>query len=344
MNILVNFYRGTFSVFRASRECGGFPEGIDAKFEDASVAFLEDGLVPRIGGRHAGFERVNIREGAIEVRLADGREVGERFLHAGNPVADHCEIVAGFDGEADGFCETEVIEDCAHVEIIRHDEAIESVVISQQSGDDRVGEGRGEALRFEGGVERVSDHHGIHAVAEGSEDVEFVGFEVFFGQIDHGEFMVRIERCAGISGEVFAAGEDPLVAQCVVEEAGIADDLCRGVPVAASAEGVIGLIVEGDVEDGAEVEVESEDPQEFAGDGSVLLDQGGVITVSELIGVWRFVADEFEARDASSFLIDGDDGGCAAEVFEIVDEFSQLGWRLDIASEEDEAAGLDAAE
>lgn len=36
-------------------------------------------------------------------------------------------------------------------------------------------------------------------------------------------------------------------------------------------------------------------------------DEVDVVFLAELLGVGRFVADEFEAADASPFLVDGDD-------------------------------------
>ncbi len=73
-------------------------------------------------------------------------------------------------------------------------------------------------------------------------------------------------------------------------------------------------------------------------------DQVEVVFLAELLGVGRFVADEFEAADASPFLVNGDDGFVVAEVAQIVDEFAELFGRRDISAEEDVAAGLGGAE
>jgi hypothetical protein len=190
----------------------------------------------------------------------------------------------------------------------------------------------------------VADHEGIDLAGEVLEDGEFVGVEVFAGEVDDGKFVMGVERGAGVAGVVFAAGEDAFGLEGFVEGAGVADDLGDVVAVAASAEGVVGFVVEGDIEDGTEVEIEAEHAKEAAGDFAVAADEVEIAFIAELVGIRRLVADELEAGDAAAFLIDGDDGLDDAEVTEVVDEFAKLGGRLDVATEEDEAAGLEAAE
>ena len=51
-------------------------------------------------------------------------------------------------------------------------------------------------------------------------------------------------------------------------------------------------------------------------------DESEVATVAELLGVRRFVADQLEARNAATFLIDGDDRFRLAEIAKIVDELA----------------------
>ncbi len=64
---------------------------------------------------------------------------------------------------------------------------------------------------------------------------------------------------------MFAAARDPLGAEGVVESAGQPNDFADVAPVAAAAERVVGFVVEGNIEDGAEIEVESEEAEEPAG-------------------------------------------------------------------------------
>jgi hypothetical protein len=143
---------------------------------------------------------------------------------------------------------------------------------------------------------------------------------------------------------MFATGENSFCSEGVVEEARVLNDLGGCVSVTTSAERVISFVIERNIEDGAEVEVEPKDAQQFAGDGAVALDEFGGVSVTKLVCVRRFVTDEFEARDASAFLIDSDDGRYVREVFQIVDEFPQLGGRFDVSSEKDESSGLNAPE
>ena len=68
-----------------------------------------------------------------------------------------------------------------------------------------------------------------------------------------------------------------------------------------------------------------------------------VAAVSELLGIRRFVANEFEARDAAAFLIDRDNGFDIAEAPKVVDELAELMRGLDVSAEENESSGLDLA-
>ena len=119
---------------------------------------------------------------------------------------------------------------------------------------------------------------------------------------------------------------------------------CHAAAVTTAAQRIVGLVVEGNVEHRAEVEVEAEQAQQLSGQAAVFGDQARVAALAELLGVGWFVADEAQARHPAAFLVDGDDRFGGAEFAQVVGELAQLPGGDDVAPEQDEAAGLQPAQ
>src|SRR5207247_3343895 len=64
--------------------------------------------------------------------------------------------------------------------------------------------------------------------------------------------------------------------------------------------------------------------------------------VAQLLRVRRLAADQWQARHASAFLINGDNRLDRAEIAKVVDQLSQLRRAFDVAPEQNEAARLHA--
>ena len=143
---------------------------------------------------------------------------------------------------------------------------------------------------------------------------------------------------------MFSAGEDTRAAKTVVECPRLGDDLRHIPAVAAPAQRVVSLVVVGDVEHRAEIEVEPEHPQQAASDVAVLPDQIQVIAIPQLLGVWRLVADELQPRDPPAFLVDCDDRLDVGNVAQIIDQLPQLRRFPDVSAEKNIPAGLDFLE
>ena len=152
--------------------------------------------------------------------------------------------------------------------------------------------------------------------------------------------MVGVARRRGVARKVFSAGEDAGSAQRRVEDAGILHDLLGGRSIAPAPERIVRLFVEGDVEDGAEIEIETENPQELSGQFAVAGDEFRITLLAELSCVRRFVAKELEAGDTPPFLIDRDDWLDVAEFTESVCQSTQLDRGADVPAEEYESTGL----
>src|SRR5207302_6871655 len=136
--------------------------------------------------------------------------------------------------------------------------------------------------------------------------------------------------------EMLAAARDFFLAQAVVERSGELIYLLDTCSIAAAAQRIIRVVVERNIEHRAEVEIESENAKESAGHATVAAHKLGVIFFPKLLRIRRLVADDFEPRDASAFLVDRDDRLDLAQVAEIVDELPQLRGRLDVADEKNE--------
>src|SRR5262245_45835718 len=132
---------------------------------------------------------------------------------------------------------------------------------------------------------------------------------------------------------MFAAAHNPLLAHRLIESTCVAHHLFDSFAVASAKQRILGVIVEGNVEDGAKIEIEPKNAQQASGDVAVSPDQIDVVFVAQLLRVRRFASDASESRYASAFLINCDDWLDVAQVAQIVDKLSELGRAVQTASE-----------
>lgn len=284
-------------------------EAVEVKFvgfDEALLGFLDAG------------------EGIVKGGAFDAFEVLAGEFDHFESVADHDEVVAGADCFLDGLFEGDFVEDGAHVEVVGHGEAFEAELVAEEFGADVMTEaGRPTgAVGVVGGIVAVAGHDAVDLWEEGGVGHEFAHFHFGPGFGDNGQEFMGIALGGAVAREVFGAGEDALGAHGAIEHAGIVDDLLGVFAPAAAFEGVVGGIVVGDVEDGAEVEIEAEEAEDLAGEFAVLFDEVGVAFVAKGLGIGRFLADEAEAGDAAALLVNGDERLDVGKVAEVVDEFA----------------------
>src|SRR2546423_1076274 len=142
---------------------------------------------------------------------------------------------------------------------------------------------------------------------------------------------------------MLSAAQDPLAAQAVIKGACETNHLLDALPIATSAEGIVRIVIERNVEHRAEVEVEPEKTKQPAGDLAMLPDKGNVVAIAELLRIRRLVPDQPQPGNATALLVDRDDRFDFADIAQIVDQFPKLRRALNVAPEKDEAARLDAA-
>src|SRR5205823_9817485 len=86
--------------------------------------------------------------------------------------------------------------------------------------------------------------------------------------------------------------------------------------------------------------IEPEKAQQTPGNVTVTPDQAHITLLAQLLCIWRFAADPAQSRNATAFLIDGDDRFDFADVAQIIDKLSQLRGVSEIAAEKDKRAWL----
>lgn len=143
---------------------------------------------------------------------------------------------------------------------------------------------------------------------------------------------------------MFSATENAARAERIIKRSGEVDDLRDVLAVTAAPKRIIRVVVERDVENGTEVEIEPEYAEDLRGDLAVELNERAVALVAKLLRVRGFAADEFESGNSAAFLIDRDDRFDFRQVAQIVDEFAELSRAMDVPTEENKGAGLNAAE
>lgn len=245
-----------------------------------------------------------------------------RLLHDIHAMADHCDVVTGGDCEADRFLEAIVIENGAHVEVVSHNQTPESELPAQEIRDDLRRKGRRSVTLLNRGIKRMADHEGVDSLRERAKHSEFVRLEVFARNGYSWQFVMRVARTTRIAGKMFAAGKDARALQGIIEGPCIVDHLRWIISVAAAAQGIVRVVVEGDIEHGAEIEIEPEHAQEPSGNITMLSNEREVSAITELIRIGRLVADEFQAGDTSTFLVDRDNRLDVTDVPKIVDQLA----------------------
>src|SRR5262249_1001589 len=120
------------------------------------------------------------------------------------------------------------------------------------------------------------------------------------------------------------------------------DQLFDSFPVAPGVQRILSVIVERNVEHRTKIEIEPENAQQASSDVTVSPDKIEIVLIAQLLGVWRFVSDAPQSRDAPAFLIDCNDRLDVAQIPQIIDELSELRCTLDVASEENVCPGLHA--
>ncbi len=136
----------------------------------------------------------------------------------------------------------------------------------------------------------------------------------------------------------------PVSRRASIERAGEFNHLFHRSPITSAAKRIVRILLERNVQDRAEVEVKSEQTQQFSSDPTMFPNEGRITFFSELPGVWRLVSDEFEARDPATLLVDGDDRLDPRQISQVLDKLSKLRRGVNVTPKENITSGLHLAE
>src|ERR1051326_2095128 len=103
---------------------------------------------------------------------------------------------------------------------------------------------------------------------------------------------------------MFTAARNLLPAHRLVERTGIAHNLLDIFSVTPAVERILCVILEGNVEHGAKIEIETKKAQQTSRDVAVAPNQIDIVPVPKLLRIRRLISDAPQPRDASAFLID----------------------------------------
>jgi len=140
---------------------------------------------------------------------------------------------------------------------------------------------------------------------------------------------------------MLATAGNSFAPQRFIEHTRQLNDLRGIAPITTPTKRVVRFLIEGNIQDRAKIEIEPEEAQKSPRNLSMSPNEFKIIPFTQLLSVWRFLADQPEARHSSTFLVDGNYRLGRAQVAQIIDEFPQLGWTFDVATKQDEATGLD---
>src|SRR2546423_15579530 len=119
--------------------------------------------------------------------------------------------------------------------------------------------------------------------------------------------MMGIDHCGGIAGKMLPAAGHARTKQRVVKRSRVPDHLLDRFSVTATTQGIVRVVIKGNIEHGTEIEIETEQSQQVSGDVAVFANQLDVSLVAQLLSVRRFVSNQSQPRHSATFLVDGND-------------------------------------
>jgi hypothetical protein len=72
-------------------------------------------------------------------------------------------------------------------------------------------------------------------------------------------------------------------------------------------------------------------------------DKIDIVPLAQLLRIRGLVADQTQARDAATFLVDRDDRLYLTQIAQVVDQFAQLRRAFDVAPEKNKTPGLNSS-
>ena len=113
-------------------------------------------------------------------------------FNLGNAMANHGEVISRSDGQTNRIFELVSGENRAHIEIVSHDETIESELIAQQISDDVRRQAGGSFFRLETGIPTMTNHDAVYVVYQFAKHSQLILIKVFARAINPRQLVVSI--------------------------------------------------------------------------------------------------------------------------------------------------------
>jgi hypothetical protein len=132
----INLHRRAFAVFDAALLGAFFAERGDPQFPNFVVDLAERGFGKFVRRLHCFLEFRDAAERAISLVARQRVQNLANVFDFRNAMTNHHEIVSGVDRETNRVLQTVSVQDRSHVEIVGHDEAVETEFVAEQIGND----------------------------------------------------------------------------------------------------------------------------------------------------------------------------------------------------------------
>ena len=109
-----------------------------------------------------------------------------------NAMAKHHYVIPGLKAEADGIVQSIRAQNRAHVEVVSHNQTVETKFVTQQLCNNPARHGSRRGLWFEARIPRVANHHAVYVAYEPAKDRQFIQIKFFSGAIDPGQLKMSI--------------------------------------------------------------------------------------------------------------------------------------------------------
>src|SRR5438045_8900023 len=143
----------------------------------------------------------------------------------------------------------------------------------------------------------MTNHHAVHVRAaqravltrKMAKDRQLLSVQLLARAVDFRQIVMRVHRRRGVTGKMFAAAQDPLLAKRVVKRAGQPNDLFDVLAITTPAQRIVRVLIEGNIEHGTQIELEPESEKELSGDFAMPPNECNLVLIAQLLGIRRLV-------------------------------------------------------
>src|SRR6478672_4332168 len=169
-----------------------FTDHGSAEIRNLSVDLLKRALREFLRWREVLFEITYVLLRSFDLIGRQGAKDSLYRFNFRDSMAKHHDVVSGLQAEANGIVQSMSRENRAHVEIVSHDQAVETKFVAQQFCNNPVRHTSRRGFSLEAWIPPVADHHAVDVTYEPAKDRQFIQIKFFPGAIDPGQLEMSI--------------------------------------------------------------------------------------------------------------------------------------------------------